>query len=167
MSESISVSISVFLWSFYFSLSSCRLSSRQHVVQSGSLSRGCTLCVCAWYGRQAWPILLNAFIPTIPSPPPPSLCLWVPRRWLAVYLYACLSLHCVWWSFVCLSHFPSLPAFPSWKMQKGVVSHLHSRGCFKRYLRHTRSSQFFWPHCNIMHCFIIKSLTPPLTYTWL
>ena len=85
-------------------LSSCRLSSQQHAVQSLSLplslslslSGGCMLCVCAWDGRQAWPIYQ-----TLLSPPPSSSCSFAPslsnHRWLAVHLYASLSLRCVWY----------------------------------------------------------------------
>lgn len=69
-----------------FSLSSCRLSSQQHVVQSGSLSGGCTQCACAWDGRQAWPIYQALFLPLLLHSIPHS-----PAVDSAVHLYASLS----------------------------------------------------------------------------
>ena len=80
-------------------LSSCRLSSQQHAVQSLSLSLSLwglhAVCMCLGW-QTGLTHLPNAFIP-----PPSSSCSFAPslsnHRWLAVHLYASLSLRCVWY----------------------------------------------------------------------
>lgn len=118
----------IFFLSSVFPLSSCRLFSQWHVVQSGSLSGGCTLCVCAWDGRQAWPIYQ-----TLLSPPPPLLSLpVVDSLYICMHLYCSVAFGMYVFSIRLSVSFSVSFCFSPLKRWERSFCHLHSRGCFLR-----------------------------------
>ena len=98
-----------------------------------------TVCMCL-----GWQTGLTHLPGAFPPPPPPSLHPSLPCRRLRC-AFVCVSIHlgrlvCTSVPFVCPSHFPSLPVFPSKMMAGGgILSHLHLRECFTGCHTHTHT----------------------------